>query len=374
MNKKLLYLCLLLATLVIPTSQSAASRPAHAGQPQTTPPGHSVRARIAPRHILVKLEAATDVPAFMRHAKKQGLHKQGRVYGSYWYTLSLPAQANPRAAAARARHLPGVVMATVDPLVRLDQIPPRDPLYRDDDDPTTKIVTRLKKSVRMWISSTSGACSRQRLRMPGISRRAVALLLLRYLTAALILIMTILLAISGSIRVKWQMMVLIMIVNGLVDDVHGADFVGDNTGDPSTDDPASQDGNPDIPMGIWDPEVDIFAFTGDPSVGDGVDNDGDGLPDLGVFHGTAVAALAAAMTDNLAVELPGDYDMKVWPVCAGTARLCRYEWSMQRVAVLVRMRPQQFTMQPIWVRMCLNLSWGFDLDTLDEDTGPEELR
>ena len=138
MNKKLLYLCLLLATLVIPTSQSAASRPAHAGQPQTTPPGHSVRARIAPRHILVKLEAATDVPAFMRHAKKQGLHKQGRVYGSYWYTLSLPAQANPRAAAARARHLPGVVMATVDPLVRLDQIPPRDPVYRDDDDPTTK--------------------------------------------------------------------------------------------------------------------------------------------------------------------------------------------------------------------------------------------
>ncbi|MDH3972227.1 MAG: hypothetical protein OEU63_08640, partial [Gammaproteobacteria bacterium] len=93
MNKKLLYLCLLLATLVIPASQSVASRPAHAGPLKTTPPGHKSTARIAPRHILVKLDAATDVPAFMQHAKKQGLQKQGRVYGSNWYTLSMPAQA-----------------------------------------------------------------------------------------------------------------------------------------------------------------------------------------------------------------------------------------------------------------------------------------
>ena len=40
--------------------------------------------------------------------------------------------------AARARHLPYVVMASTDPVVRIHQIPPRDPLYRDDDDPMTK--------------------------------------------------------------------------------------------------------------------------------------------------------------------------------------------------------------------------------------------
>ena len=34
----------------------------------------------------------------------------------------------------------------------------------------------------------------------------------------------------------------------LIDDVHGADFVGGNVGNP-LDDPASKDGNPDIPLG-----------------------------------------------------------------------------------------------------------------------------
>ncbi|MGQ9518630.1 MAG: hypothetical protein ACUVTP_00855 [Candidatus Fervidibacter sp.] len=37
--------------------------------------------------------------------------------------------------------------------------------------------------------------------------------------------------------------------NGFIDDVHGADFVGDNVGDPYTDAPDSRDSNPDIPMG-----------------------------------------------------------------------------------------------------------------------------
>ena len=85
--------------------------------------------------------------------------------------------------------------------------------------------------------------------------------------------------------------------NGIVDDFHGADFAGDNVGNPATDDPASQDGDPDIPMGAWYPET--LTFVGDPSVGDGLDNNGDELPDLGVFHGTAVATLAGAMTDNI---------------------------------------------------------------------------
>lgn len=364
MNKKLLYLCLLFATLVIPTSQSAASRPAHAGQPQTTPPGHSVRARIAPRHILVKLEAATDVPAFMRHAKKQGLHKQGRVYGSYWYTLSLPAQANPRAAAARARHLPGVVMATVDPLVRLDQIPPRDPVYRDDDDPTTKDCDPVEEIcedvdfVDQWGLFKIEAENAWNI-TTGNSSVVIAVL-------------------DSGVDLDHDDLVGNIWINsgevpddgidndanGLVDDVHGADFAGNNTGDPATDDPTSQDGNPDIPMGIWDPEVDIFAFTGDPSVGDGVDNDSDGLPDLGVFHGTAVAALAAAMTDNQSLELPGEYEGMAG-VCQGCkimpVRMVNAEGGGfgSDAAAAIRYAADMGA-------DVLNLSWGFDMDTLDE--------
>ena len=371
MNKKLLYLCLLLATLVIPTSQSAASRPAHAGQPQTTPPGHSVRARIAPRHILVKLEAATDVPAFMRHAKKQGLHKQGRVYGSNWYTLSIPAQANPRAVAARARSFSGVLMATTDPIVRIDQIPPRDPLYKDDDDPAVVCDPFFEGCdplgfVDQWGLFKAEAESAWNI-TTGSSSVVIAVL-------------------DSGVDLDHDDLIDKIWVNpgevaddgidndsnGLVDDVHGADFVGDNTGDPLTDDPASKDGNPDIPMGIWDPEVDIFAFTGDPSVGDGIDNDGDIWPDLGVFHGTAVAALAAAMTDNLAVELPSDYDYE------GMAGVC---WNCQIMPIrMINAEGGGFGSDAAAAinyatdmgADILNLSWGFDLDTL-EGTGAEEV-
>ena len=156
--------------------------------------------------------------------------------------------------------------------------------------------------------------------------------------------------------------------NGLIDDYHGADFVGDNVGDPLTDISSSQDGNPDIPRGIWDttpsfPNLPIF--TGDPSVGDGLDNDEDGLPDLGVFHGTAVATLAAAMTDNLSVELPGEYegmagacwDCKIMPV-----RMVNAEgggFGSDAAAAIYYATDMGADI--------LNLSWGFDLDALDAD-------
>ena len=370
MDNKLLYLCLLLATLVIPTSQSVASRPAHAGPPKTTPPGHDVRARIAPRHILVKLEAATAVPAFLQHAKKQGFRKQGRVHGSNWYTLSLPAQANPRAAAARARKLPGVVMATVDPLVRLDQIPPRDPLYRDDDDPTTKDCDPVEEIcedvdfVDQWGLFKTEAEGAWNITTGNNS------VVIAVLDSGVDLDHD---DLVGNIWVNSGEVADDGIdndTNGLVDDVHGADFVGDNTGDPLTDDPTSKDGNPDIPMGIWDPEVNIFAFTGDPAVGDGVDNDGDGLPDLGVFHGTAVAALAAAMTDNPSQELAGEYE--------GMAGAC---WNCRIMPVrMVNAEGGGFgsdAAAAIYYATnmgadILNLSWGFDLDTL-EGTGAAEI-
>ena len=146
MNK--LPLFLLLITLVLPASHlSAASRSAHINStnvPSSTP---APATRFAPRHILVKLAATADVPAFLLHARKQGLHQRGRVYGSNWYTFSIPAKASPRAVAARARHFPGALMATVDPVVRIDQVPPRDPLYRDDDDPSTKCIPGIDEGL-----------------------------------------------------------------------------------------------------------------------------------------------------------------------------------------------------------------------------------
>ena len=370
MNRKLLYLLLVFTTLVLPATQSVASRPAHAGQARTAPSGSAAAVRIAPRHILVKLDAAADVPAFMSHAKKHGLHKHGRVYGSNWYTLSIPAQASPRAAAARARHFPDVILATVDPLVRLDQIPPRDPLYRDDDDPTTKDCDPIEEIcedvdfVDQWGLFKIEAENAWNI-TTGDSSVVIAVL-------------------DSGVDLDHDDLIGNIWVNpgevdgdgidndsnGLIDDYHGADFVGDNTGDPSTDDPTSKDGNPDIPMGIWDPEVDIFAFTGDPSVGDGVDNDGDGLPDLGVFHGTAVAALAAAMTDNQSQELEGEYE--------GMAGAC---WNCKIMPVrMVNAEGGGFgsdAAAAIYYATnmgadILNLSWGFDLDTL-EGTGAEEI-
>jgi subtilisin family serine protease len=366
MNRKLLYLLLVFTALLVPATQSMAARPAHASPAMTAKPGPGTSARIAPRHILVKLNAAADVPAFMSHAKKHGLHKHGRIYGSNWYTLSIPAQANPRAAAARARHFPDVILATVDPVVRLDQIPPRDPLYRDDDDPSTKCIPGLDAGceeldvVDQWglfKAEAEGAWNVT----TGSTSVVIAVL-------------------DSGVDLDHDDLIGQIWVNpgeidadgidndsnGLVDDYHGADFVGDNVGDPLTDNPSSEDGDPDIPMGIWDPEVDISVFIGDPSVGDGIDNDGDGLPDLGVFHGTAVAALAAAMTDNLTVELPGDYEYE------GMAGVC---WGCRIMPVrMVNAEGGGFgsdVAAAIYYATdmgadVLNLSWGFDLDTLDE--------
>jgi len=369
--RQLLFFTALLLAVTHPLAATKSVPPGHTKAPLSTT---ASSARIAPRHILVKLEAATDVPAFMSRAKKHGLHKHGRVYGSHWYTLSIPAQASPRAVVARARNFPGVMMATIDPVVRIDQIPPRDPLYRDDDDPTYPCDPFFEDCdpldfVDQWGLFRTEAESAWN-NTTGNSTVVIAVL-------------------DSGVDLDHDDLIGNIWVNpgevandgidnddnGLIDDYHGADFVGDNTGDPA-DNPTSEDGNPDIPMGVWNPAAENFIFTGtftsDPSVGDGLDNDGDTLPDFGVFHGTAVAALAAAMTDNVAVELPNVYEYE------GMAGVC---WNCKIMPVrMINAEGGGFGSDAASAihyatdmgADVLNLSWGFDLDILDA-AGEEEV-
>ncbi len=69
--------------------------------------------------------------------------------------------------------------------------------------------------------------------------------------------------------------------NGYTDDVNGYDFVGADTG--AVDQPG--DGDPCLKVG-------------DPALGNGVDEDADGIADDRVNHGTFVAGVAAATTNN----------------------------------------------------------------------------
>jgi subtilisin family serine protease len=370
MSKQTLCLILVFTTLIAPASQfSASPGPAHVNPARAPSPVPASSARIAPRHILVKLDAAADVPAFLSHAKKQGLHKRGRVYGSNWYTFSIPAQASPRAVAARVRHFPGALMATIDPVVRIDQIPPRDPLYRDDDDPSIKCNPIEEEDcndldlVDQWGLFEVGAEGAWNITTGNAS------VVIAVLDSGVDLDHD---DLVGKIWINPGEIADDGIdndLNGLVDDYHGADFVGDNPGDLEIDDPSSQDGDPDIPMGLWEPAAEGFIFTGtfdvDPSVGDGLDNDGDGLPDFGVFHGTAVAALAAAMTDNLTVPPPGEYEYE------GMAGAC---WNCTIMPVrMINAEGDGFGSDAAAAihyatdmgADVMNLSWGFDLDNLD---------
>ncbi|MCG6900791.1 MAG: S8 family serine peptidase [Gammaproteobacteria bacterium] len=277
------------------------------------PKNRSLPPRIATSHILVELESATTEAVFLDEARGLGLGRTKRLHGTNWYTVQIASPgASPRDMADSARRLPGVLRAAADPILRInDQIPPRDPYYVDDPDPgddcdiiedTNCDPESLLDQWGLFKVGAEGAWNGS----PGSPETVIAI-------------------IDSGVDFDHDDLWANIWTNpgeiagngiddddnGFVDDTHGWDFSGNNVGAPD-DDPASEDNNPDITAGgewIYDPLAIPFGyrFNGDPAVGDGIDNNLEYYPlfftmDIGVFHGTTVAGIVAAMTDNILVE------------------------------------------------------------------------
>ena len=89
--------------------------------------------------------------------------------------------------------------------------------------------------------------------------------------------------------------------NGFIDDYWGWDFVGSNIG--STDemsDPDTYMPRDDEYPTAWDNNwwLGTDPWSSDPAIGNGEDDNGDWAPDAGVTHGTMVAGIAGAITNN----------------------------------------------------------------------------
>jgi subtilisin family serine protease len=323
---------------------------AQGAPPTTQPPAQtqSQHAPVAMHHILVRLGHAADVALFQQEAHRQGFGMLGRVYGTDWYTVSIPQGLPPQTAAAAVSAFSGVARATPDPIVRIDAssaTPPHDPLYIDDDDPSTKDcdpsveacqVSQIVDQWGLFQVGAEGAWNQQ----------------------------------TGSDQV-----VIAVLDSGLDLDhddlagktVPGWDFVGDNVGDPTTDNPASEDADADIASGgTWVQDATAYPwgwrFDGDPAVGDAVDNNLDLAADVGAFHGTFVAGIAAALTDNINPDT-GAYEgmagacwnCKIMPV-----RMINAEgWAFGSDAASAIYYATEHGADVI------NASWGIDINALD---------
>ncbi|MEE9463979.1 MAG: S8 family serine peptidase, partial [Candidatus Neomarinimicrobiota bacterium] len=286
--------------------------------------------------------------------------------------MSIPAGANPRQAAATARTLPGVLQASPDPIVRInDQIPPRDPIYKDDDDPSTIPCDPLFEICDPWELVDQWGLFQVEAEGGWVVQRGSQEVVIAILDSGMDLDHDDLWANIWTNPGEIPDNGIDDDGNGLIDDVHGADFSGNNVGDPS-DNPGSQDGNPDIaPGGSWveDPTAYPFGirFDGDPAVGDAVDNNLDFAIDLGVFHGTFVGGIAGADTDNInpdTLEYEGMagvcWHCKLMPVRFINAEGTGYgSDAAAAVYYAVDMGAQ-----------VINASWGIDLNSAD----PSEIQ
>jgi len=108
--------------------------------------------------------------------------------------------------------------------------------------------------------------------------------------------------------------------NGWVDDFHGWDFVGQNPGASVVWDPADVDNEPTVWDPAWWPEDYVWDEFNpqipdvDAAIGNADDDNEDGIPDLGVMHGTEVASFAAATTNNGRGLAGVAYNCSIMPV------------------------------------------------------------
>jgi len=313
-------------SVVVPGA--TAPRPV-ALQHTTAPVKNLQKSRIAGGHILVQIAPITEESAFLERARGLGLRKLKRLHGTNWYTMSIEAPGlSARKAATAARGLPGVLRAAADPIVTInDQIPPNDPYYVDDPDPgvdcdiiedpncqAEDLVDQWGLFKVMaetaWTTSTGSSDVVIAIVDSGVDFDHDDLWANIWTSPGEI-------ADNGVDDDN----------NGFIDDAHGWDYSGANVGSPS-DDPASEDNNPDIPPGgqwVYDFTALPFGyrFDGDPAVGDGIDNNleyyylyGFFTMDIGVSHGTTVAGVVGAMTDNI------NPDSSLYEGFAGTCWHC----------------------------------------------------
>jgi subtilisin family serine protease len=292
---------LVLLSVIFSMSQAAEVMPL--GN-TAVPAASQADTRFASGHVLVKVAQGVDHQVFLKRASSAGFRLRGRVYNSNWYTLYISAGSNPHAAVRVAGALMGAARASVDLVVHAlnDTVPPQDPFYRDADPACDPFIEYCLDQWGLFKVGAEGAWLKQ-TGLPGV--------VIAVIDSGVDLDHD---DLYGNI---WTNPFEIPDNgidddnNGIVDDVHGADFSGANVGELG-DDAADQDADPDIPMGgSWynDPtNVLGLSFAGDAAVGDNIDNNNDGYPDLAVFHGTAVAGIAAGMANNLLPESSTVYE------------------------------------------------------------------
>ena len=286
--------------------------------------GHAV----AQNHIVVKLSTDAKEAAFLEHAKGLGLRKLKKLHGTNWYTMAIPAHMGvwPREMAATARGLPGVIHAAADPILYInvapppyDNIPPNDPYYLPDDDPSEDCLIGWDdpcgpedlidqwglfkvEAVPAWATQTNPTDVVIAVLDSGVAREHDDLLGNIWVNPG---------EIAGNLLDDDG--------NGKVDDTFGWDFVSDDVGSPD-DLNFSEDNNPNVFSNSsheWVADVNGYfgyRFDGDSAVGDGIDNNADGYVDVGVFHGTAVAGVAAMVANNNEGMVGACWHCKIMPV------------------------------------------------------------
>ena len=97
-----LKICVAQAAKPTDVSLSSADDPVPAFIGHGQPKGNLGVPHSASRHILVQLHPRADKRQFLQNAKARGLNRLSHVFGSRWMTMSIPAGAGPRQAAAAA--------------------------------------------------------------------------------------------------------------------------------------------------------------------------------------------------------------------------------------------------------------------------------